>query len=122
MQASGAQVSRIVIASGLSRNNPLLMQIMANVLGEPIEVPDLAHATAIGAAIHGAVAGGVVADFAKGAQRCGAKHFAAFDPQTEAVAIYDDLYGHYRALCDAPRLHDTMHRLAALAVASGSAQ
>jgi L-ribulokinase len=114
MQASGAPVSRIVIASGLSQNNPLLMQIMANVLGKPVDVPDLAHATAIGAAIHGAVAGGVVKDFADGAARFGARHFVTYEPEPGAVRTYEELYPHYRGLCDDRRLHETMHRLAAL--------
>lgn len=115
MQASGAPVSRIVIASGLSRNNPLLMQIMADVLGKSIDVPDLAHATEIGAAIHGAVAAGVVNNFADGATRFGARRFTTYRPEPTAVRTYEELYGHYRALCDDRRLHETMHRLAALA-------
>ncbi len=115
MKSTGAPVARIVIASGLSRNNPLLMQIMANVLGHRIDVPDLAHVTAIGAAIHGAVAGGIVKDFHEGAARFGAKRFTAYEPEHDAVAVYDELYGHYRRLCDDRALHDTMHRLAALA-------
>jgi L-ribulokinase len=114
MQASGAPVKRIVIASGLSRNNPLLMQIMADVLGQKIEVPNLAHITAVGAAIHGAVAGGMVANFAEGATRFGAREYTAYRPSPEGAKVYEELYGHYRKLTHDHGLHQTMHRLAAL--------
>ena len=49
------------------------MQLMADILGRDIQVPRIAHATAVSAAIHGAVAGGVVADYAEGSHRRSAK-------------------------------------------------
>lgn len=90
-------VDRVVMTSGLSLHSPFLMQIMADVLRRPIEVPQQPHLTALGAAIHGAVAAGVVPDFAAGAARFGARRWLTYKPDPSASAVYDRLYGIY---CD----------------------
>jgi L-ribulokinase len=59
----------VILTSGLSQSNVLLMQLMADILGRDIQVPQIAHATAVSAAIHGAVAAGVLADYAEGSHR-----------------------------------------------------
>ncbi len=109
--AGGAPVERILLTSGLSRNNPLLMQLMADVLGRRLQVPLIDHATAVGAAIHGAVAAGVVRDFAEGAQRYGAKSFVDYRPDPEAHAVYEGLYRQYVGLADNAGLRRAMHAL-----------
>lgn len=93
----GAPVGRIVLTSGLSLANPFLMQVMADVLGREVQVPQKTHLTAIGGAIHGAVAAGVVAGYAEGARRYGATDFATYRPDPDAKRIYDVLYAIY---CD----------------------
>ena len=109
--AGNAPMRRIVLASGLSQNNPLLMQLMADVVGRDIAVPQLPHATAIGAAIHGAVAAGIVSDYADGARRYGATEFTQYRPDLKAFAAYENLYRQYRTLSLDRVIQNAMHAL-----------
>ncbi len=110
----GAPLERVVLTSGLSLNNPLLMQLMADILGRPVHVPSRAHLTAVGAAIHGAVAAGVAADFAEAAARFGAAEALLYEPDPAARSAYDGLYAVYRRLGAEPGNRAAMHALAAL--------
>ena len=56
----------MILTSGLSLRNVLLTQLMADILGRDVQVPKIAHATAVSAAIHGAVVSGLVADYVEG--------------------------------------------------------
>lgn len=107
----GFPLDRVIMASGLARNNPLLVQIMADVLGRLIEVPEIEHASAVGAAIHGAVAAGTVADYTEGTARFGAREFTAYKPSAQATVAYDKLYGIYREMSAAAVIRGAMHRL-----------
>lgn len=100
LEAGGLAIERVILTSGLARENPLLVQLMADVLARPVAVPDIAHGTAVGAAIHGAVAGGLVADHAEGGRRFGARTSTAYAPDPAASAVYHDLYAGYRALAE----------------------
>ncbi len=120
LRAGGAPVDRVVLTSGLSLHNPLLMQLMADILGRAVEVPRKPHLTAVGAAIHGAVAAGVVDDFAAGADRYGARDVLVFAPDPAAREAYDALYAVYRTLSSAAPNRAAMHALANLPTASGT--
>ena len=109
--AGNVPIRRVILASGLSQSNPMLMQMMADVLGRDIAVPQLPHATAISAAIHGAVAAGVVNDYGEGARRYGATKFDQYKPDPEVFSIYDRLYQQYRALSSDAVLRRSMHAL-----------
>jgi len=111
LAAGGLTVERAIMTSGLSRRNPLLLQIMADVLGREIEIPDIANPTAVGAAIHGAVAAGVVADFDEGAARFGARRFDRVRPNPDHAAIYAALYDQYRQLAADDRIRRSMRAL-----------
>ncbi len=76
----GIPLHRVIVTSGLAERSPVLLQMMADVLERPISVPDIRNVTAVGAAIHGAVAAGVVADFREGAERFGARRARDFTP------------------------------------------
>lgn len=97
-QAGGFDIGRVVMTSGLARRNTLLVQVMADVLGRDVEVPEIDNATAVGAAIHGAVAAGIVADFVEGSARFGARGSRRYRPDPVARPVYDRLYGQYRTL------------------------
>ena len=114
---------RVILTSGLARRNPLLVQIMADVLGREVEVPEIEHATAVGAAIHGAVAAGIVDGYAEGAARFGARTAIRVGPQPRSVAVYEELYAHYAALAGSEAVRQAMHglnRIAAAASIAGS--
>lgn len=110
-EAGGLPIDRIVLTSGLVEKNALLLEVMTDVLGRPVEVPMIAHATAVGSAIHGAVAGRVVQDFAEGTKRFGAKDVLRREPRRENVSAYDKLYAAYRTLADDVTLREAMRRL-----------
>lgn len=110
----GLPVEQVVVTSGLASRNPLLVQILADVLGRPLRLPTLENATCVGAAIHGAVAAGVVADFAEGFRRFGAREVKTVSPRPEFREIYDRIYAQYRALAADSRIHDAMHVLRSL--------
>jgi L-ribulokinase len=95
---AGIPVERIVLTSGLAKTNPFLLTIMADVLGQTVHVPDIDNPTCVGAAIHGAVAAGVVAGFREGADRFGARRFAVFQPDPERESVYRTIYRRYGAL------------------------
>jgi L-ribulokinase len=107
----GVPINRVILTSGLAQNNPLLVQLMADVLGRDVEVPRLVQPTAVGAAIHGAVAAKVVADYAEGAARFGARDAVQYRPRNEAIAPYERLYAEFRALSQSPVIHRVMHAL-----------
>ncbi len=112
--AGGLGTRRVVMTSGLAEANPLLLAIMADILGREIDLPIIAHATATGAAIHGAVAAGVVADFAEGAARFGAHSWRRFHPDSERCARYQPLFSTYCELAGLAPLCAAMRRVGPL--------
>ncbi|MGH6644470.1 MAG: FGGY-family carbohydrate kinase, partial [Bradyrhizobium sp.] len=110
-RAGDFPIERIILSSGLALNNPLLVQIMADVFERDIEVPQIDNPTAVGAAIHGAVAAGVVVDYPEGSTRFGARTFRRYQPDAGATTAYRVLYRNYRALCDARAVRAAMHDL-----------
>lgn len=119
--AGGLETRRVVMTSGLAESNPLLVSIMADVLDREVELPVIAHATATGAAIHGAVAGGVVANFAEGAARFGARSRRQFKPDPERSARYQPLFSAYRELSGLSPVRETMRRIGPLAESATNA-
>lgn len=109
--AGGLGPGRVVMTSGLAETNPLLVAIMADILGRDVEVPKIAHATATGAAIHGAVAGGIVTDFREGAARFGARAQQLFHPDAERSRRYQPLFSTYCELAGLTPVHAAMRRI-----------
>jgi L-ribulokinase len=109
--AGGLPVDRVLMASGLARANPLLVQMMADILDCVVEVPDIENATAVGAAIHGAVASGVVETYAEGAARLGAQRFTRIEPRAKSACRYRSVYEVYRGLTSGGAVHPAMHAL-----------
>ncbi|WP_018182731.1 FGGY-family carbohydrate kinase [Kaistia granuli] len=114
-EAAGFAIERILMTSGLARNNPELVAILADILERVIEVPEIEHPTAVGAAIHGAVAAGIVASFQDGAARFGARAFKTYEPRAANAAAHRALYQHYQNLSADAVLHAAMHDLGRLA-------
>ena len=100
--AGGVPVERIVLTSGLATTNPFLLQIMADVLGKSVHVPLIENPTCVGAAIHGAVAAGVVSGFRDGADQFGARAFDMYHPDQSKTAAYQTMYNRYAELSAAP--------------------
>ena len=110
----GMPVERVAMTSGLSLANPLLMQIMADVLGRDVAVPRGAQLTAVGGVIHAAVSCGVARDYGEAAHRFGARDTILYRPDLAAGERYDALYRAYRTLGDASSTRDAMLALRAV--------
>ena len=109
-QEEGFPLGTVILASGMAQGNPLLVQILVDVLGRPApQVPRMAQATAVGAAIHGAVAAGVVDGYREAAARFGARIVRTVEPRPAHTAIYDDLYKQYSALSKSHLIRRAMH-------------
>lgn len=108
---AGVPVSRVVMTSGLARSNPFLVQTMADVLGREIEVPSIENPTCVGAAIHGAVAAGVVQDFIEGASRFGSRESTVYRPASGVSGAYDAAYAEYRRLSSDSELREALRTL-----------
>lgn len=115
-EQGGFNIRRVVMTSGLALRSPLVVQIMADVLGRDIEVPDMPNPTARGAAIHGAVAAGLVEDFAAGSAKLGAKSSQTYRPDKRAFVIYSALFKQYEALSNNSEIAAAMKVLGDLQV------
>ena len=107
LREAGVPVRRFVASGGLPDKSPLLMQIYADVLGEPIELAESPHSVALGAAILGCMAAGHESTGHKtieDAVRAMARQRAdlLYRPNPDAHAQYDKLYAIYRSMtqCD----------------------
>src|SRR5258708_13278895 len=80
------------------------MQIYADVTGMPIQVAASEQTSALGAAMHGAVAAGDYPDIHAAARKMARVRDQIYQPDAAAKAIYDELYGQYS------RLHDLFGR------------
>ncbi len=101
-------IDRIVLTSGLAQSNPFLLQIMADVLAQTVHVPMIDNPTCVAAAIHGAVAANVVANFREGGDRFGARSFDAFKPDPERERAYSKVYQQYRNLSASSEVRNSL--------------
>jgi L-ribulokinase len=99
----GLPVSSIVAGGGLTRN-ALLMQIYADVTGRPISVAGAAQASALGAAMLGAVAAGTTrggyATLREAAAGMAPAPSTVYEPDSDRRGQYDTLYREYKRLYD----------------------
>jgi L-ribulokinase len=100
----GVIVDRVVCCGGIAEKNPLFMQIYADVIGQPMLIAGSPQTPALGSAVAAAVTAGGAAggyDDWQVAQRAMTSVRAErFEPQPEAVKVYDELYSMYRELHD----------------------
>lgn len=100
LEQGGLRADRLVLTSGLAERSPLLNQLMCDVTQRSAQVPDVSEATARGAAMHGAVAAGVVADFGEAVQRLSVREGRSYEPRVRTGAVYDELYEAYLRLSE----------------------
>ena len=99
LQRAGVPVSSVRASGGLTANE-LLIQIYADVLGMPLEICASPLASAIGAAMLGAVAGGAHPDVAAAAAAMAPVLSQTVQPDARHRAVYDALYAEYVRLVD----------------------
>lgn len=107
-EANGVPVDELVACGGLAARNKLLMQIYADVTGREFREAGSDQASALGAAMFGAVAAGAAQggfdSIAEAAHRMSAFREVIYRPDPGRHAIYDQLFSEYR------RLHDYFGR------------
>ena len=113
--AAQLPVEELVIAGGLLQN-PLLMQIYADVTRRPLSVIESDQGPALGSAMHAAVAAGCYRDIGAAAEAMGKRRQSVYVPDEKAARAYDRLYAEYAALHDhfGRGGNDVMHRLRAI--------
>lgn len=100
----GIAIDEVYACGGLSQKNDLLLQIYADVTGRTIKVAAAEQASALGSALHAAVAAGVYADLNSAARKMTQPPARKFVPNKKASIVYDQLYAEYT------RLHDQLGR------------
>jgi L-ribulokinase len=112
LEEGGVPVRRFVATGGLPHHNPLLVQVYADVLGQPIAVHPSKHGPALGAAILGVLAAGshqsgfhspaaAIQALAGGNRRDSKAHVVK--PDRKHRKAYDALYAAYRDLAELTR-------------------
>jgi len=117
-QEYGVKIDRVVNCGGIAEKSPLTMQIYADVTGRPMQVSRSAQTCALGAAIAGAVVGGLYQAFAPAQKAMTGLKAKIYRPNPKAHTVYRELYPLYRNLHDAfgtkawnGNLHDIMKKL-----------
>ncbi|MGN6699548.1 MAG: ribulokinase, partial [Thermomicrobiales bacterium] len=116
-EAQGLAIRQLVATGGLPERNRLLPQIYADVTGRPLCLAATTQGSALGAAIHGAVAAGAAAggydSIAEASARMSSLRREVYTPLPRHQQIYDRLYGEYVTLHDyfGRGANDVMHRL-----------
>jgi xylulokinase len=94
--------ARVARASGGGARSRDWLQIVASVLGLPLELTESEEGSAFGAALLGGVAGGVFTDVADAVARC-VRVTHAVDPDPAHADVYAELQAGYEALYPALR-------------------
>jgi len=96
----GVPISRVVCAGGVAEQNPLLMQIYADVTGCTMHLAASSQACALGGAIAAAVVAGVHRDFGRAQRAMVGPPKISYRPHPRRHRLYDQLYAQYRLLHD----------------------
>jgi L-ribulokinase len=88
------RVDRVTNGGGIPQNSAVLNQVYANVLGKPVLVPS-GMPTSLGSGIFAMLAAGAFKTVEEAQDALCLDH-TTYQPQPEAVAVYERLYSIYR--------------------------
>jgi L-ribulokinase len=108
----GVGVKRVVACGGIAERSPLVMQIYADITGRPMQLSRSAQTCALGAAIAAAVVAGVYPDVPAAQKAMTGIKPLVYQPQPQAVAVYEQLFALYRCLHDSFGLGQPTENLA----------
>ncbi|MDR1390615.1 MAG: ribulokinase [Treponema sp.] len=97
-QKEGVAIEGIIGIGGVAKKSTLVMQMLADVLDRPIQVPKGDQSVALGAAIFAAVAAGIYPDVRTAQEKLCAPVEITYTPNRALVPVYDKLYRRYREL------------------------
>jgi L-ribulokinase len=97
----GIPITEVIACGGIAEKNEFLMQLYADVTGRTMKTSRSAQTCALGAAICGAVVGGVHENIPTAQANMTGTKERIFHPQEAAAATYNELFGLYSELHDA---------------------
>ena len=97
-RSQGVAVNRIAAIGGVARKSPLVMQIVADVLGSPIDIMGSDQCVALGAAMFASVVAGIHPDLESAQKAMSPPIERTVLPDPKRSAVYDALYAQYLAL------------------------
>lgn len=97
---SGIDIDALWVTGGISRKNPLAMQILSDVLDMPVRVVDAEEGGALGSAIFAAAAAGAYPSLQAAMRAMGRTRGETVRPLPAHVPAYDALYAEYVQLHD----------------------
>lgn len=109
MRDGGLAINRFVATGGLPHHNPQIVQMYADVLGQPLSVHPCEYGPALGAAILGAMAAGselngfattaaAIESMAGPGSNDPGRQSRMFQPDLKNAQVYEDAYKEYRNL------------------------
>ena len=98
--SQGVSINELIACGGLAAKNPLMLQIYSDVTGRPIKVAASAQASALGAAMYGAVAAGLHSDISQAARKMAKVQKKIYRPKADNKKVYDQLFKEYTKLHD----------------------
>ncbi|WP_327180277.1 ribulokinase [Streptomyces sp. NBC_01335] len=111
LESGGVPVHEFIVTGGLKKNT-LLMQIYADVLRRPVSLAASEQGSALGSAIHAAVAAGAHRDVRTATAAMGRLHRNVYVPDPSRADAYDALFAEYRLLHEEFGVRDgLLHRL-----------
>lgn len=97
-EEAGLEIDKVTAVGGISKKSSYVMQMMADLLGKKIEILDADQTCALGAAIYGAVAGGVYENVQTASAKMAAKCIGEFVPDKNRSEVYRQHYEKYICL------------------------
>jgi L-ribulokinase len=94
MAEHGVPIRRVINGGGIPQKNEALNRVYANVLGKPVLVPE-SEVTSLGSAIFAFLAAGTFRSIEEAQERLCPK-YRVIEPDPEAHAVYERLFGLYR--------------------------
>jgi L-ribulokinase len=91
----GLPINTVIALGGIARKSPLVMQVMADVLDMTIRVAASEQASALGAAMFGAVAAGTYPSVIEAQKRMSSGFDMVFAPSRRRAGVYARLYRRY---------------------------
>lgn len=98
--SEGIPVKGIIALGGVARKSPYIMQVMADILEQPIRVHSSEQTCAAGAAMFAATAAGIYPNVETAMQKMGAGFEKTYTPDSSRSAFYRDRYSQYQQLGD----------------------
>lgn len=98
-QNSGVRVDRVFATGGISKKNPFMMQLYADVLGKEIRIVSSSQATAKGSAILAAAAAGEYDSIAQAIETLADPSEQTYYPNMEHHETYQKIYAQYLRMC-----------------------